>query len=268
MMWIAVGILAFFAAMVIYNDRRAILRKVVYPLYTYRARRHLKYIQRYEFPAGLRQKFHAEYPALSDDQLEGVFAALRQYFFICAQVPGKMVSMPSRIVDDAWHNFILFTRDYDEFCRHAFKNFFHHTPAEAMSGAVELNDDIRLAWALACKYEGINTRHPKSLPKLFAIDRELRMKDGFYYLLNADDELDAEELEAQPNRYYASEIQYLHIMGAGILAAELGGMQGIAGYGIIDGIAGGAGDAGFSDGGFGDGGGGAGCGGGGCGGGA
>ena len=37
---------------------------------------------------------------------------------------------PSLIVDLAWHEFILFTRYYQEFCMTNFNRFIHHTPSE------------------------------------------------------------------------------------------------------------------------------------------
>ncbi len=40
--------------------------------------------------------------------------------------------MPSQVVDDAWHEFILFTRAYQQYCNKALGRYLHHTPAEAM----------------------------------------------------------------------------------------------------------------------------------------
>jgi hypothetical protein len=37
---------------------------------------------------------------------------------------------PSLLVDLAWHEFILFTRYYHEFCITHFSRFIHHTPSE------------------------------------------------------------------------------------------------------------------------------------------
>jgi hypothetical protein len=41
--------------------------------------------------------------------------------------------MPSQVADDLWHEFILFTKNYDAFCRQAFGGFFHHSPAAVLS---------------------------------------------------------------------------------------------------------------------------------------
>ncbi len=37
---------------------------------------------------------------------------------------------PSLLVDLAWHEFILFTKYYNEFCMIHFNRFIHHTPSE------------------------------------------------------------------------------------------------------------------------------------------
>jgi hypothetical protein len=37
---------------------------------------------------------------------------------------------PSERVDEGWHNFILFTKDYADFCQSNFGHFIHHTPLD------------------------------------------------------------------------------------------------------------------------------------------
>lgn len=92
---------------------------------------------------------------------------------------GKMVAMPSEIVDVLWHEFILFTRAYEQFCQQAFGRFLHHTPTEAMPQKTVATEGIKRTWRLACAKEGINPRDPEKLPLLFAIDSMLDIKDGF-----------------------------------------------------------------------------------------
>lgn len=52
---------------------------------------------------------------------------LKQFFAAYLTGGGRPVSMPSQIVDDLWHEFILYTRDYQKFCRWAFGRLLHHT---------------------------------------------------------------------------------------------------------------------------------------------
>ena len=57
---------------------------------------------------------------------------LRQWFVCCAWQWNTLLGMPSRAVDEAWHELILDTRTYTAFCHAAFGRYLHHTPDEAM----------------------------------------------------------------------------------------------------------------------------------------
>ena len=107
----------FVAAMAISNSRR-------------KARE--SFIDGYTFPAGIRDKVHKKYPHLTPTQLDLVFDALREYFHLHRASGRRMLAMPSQVVDLAWHEFILFTRNYQVFCDKALGRFLHHAPAEAM----------------------------------------------------------------------------------------------------------------------------------------
>jgi hypothetical protein len=144
-----------------------------------------KYIQNYKFHPAIKNKLKNKHPHFTDHQLELVFQALRDYLHICNQAGARrMVSMPSQVVDDAWHEFILFTGSYGLFCRKAFGRFLHHTPAEAMRTPTQAQDGIKRAWRLACRKAGINPQTPETLPLLFAIDTQLAIPNGFIYNLH------------------------------------------------------------------------------------
>lgn len=123
-------------------------------------------------------------PELDEAQRKEVFEALRDYFLICNAAGRRMVAMPSQAADDAWHEFILFTRQYDSFCSRAFGRFLHHTPAEAMRSPTQASDGLKRAWRLACAHERIDPRTPERLPRLFALDAALGIAGGFVYQLD------------------------------------------------------------------------------------
>lgn len=137
--------------------------------------RRLSYLDSYQFPDGVRHKLREKYPHLDEEQINQITPALKTYFRLCLSSPRRMVSMPSQAVDAAWHEFILFTKHYEDFCRHAVGRFIHHTPAEAMKTPTDAQDGIRLAWRLACREEGIDPRSPSRLPTLFAIDTSIEL---------------------------------------------------------------------------------------------
>ena len=148
------------------------------------ARRRAAFIDRYPFTGILDQRLAARRPELTPDQRAEVFAGLRDYFQICQRAGRRLVAMPSQAVDDAWHEFILFTRQYAQFCRSAFGRFLHHTPAEAMRSPTQASDGIKRTWRLACAGEGIDPERPQRLPRLFAMDAALLIAGGFIYQLD------------------------------------------------------------------------------------
>lgn len=142
------------------------------------------FIDQYRFPQSISLKVKQKYPHLTDDNLKKVIRGLREYFQICNLAGRRMVSMPSQVVDVAWHKFILFTREYDKFCHKALGRFLHHTPAEAMQATTLAQAGIKRAWRLSCLRSHIDPKVPSRLPTLFAIDADLEIPDGFKYTVN------------------------------------------------------------------------------------
>ena len=63
---------------------------------------------------------------ISSDQALELFDDLKKFLYI-ASLTGKPLR-PTLAIDEAWHEFILFTRDYQEFCSECFGKFLHHQP--------------------------------------------------------------------------------------------------------------------------------------------
>ena len=142
------------------------------------------FIDRYPYAKFLDRRLAARRPELSEAQRGLVFDGLREYFQLCRESRKRLVAMPSQVVDDAWHEFILFTRQYQQFCERGLGRFLHHTPAAAMRSPTDAQDGIKRAWRLACKRDGIDPKAPQSLPLLFALDAMLGIAGGFVYQLD------------------------------------------------------------------------------------
>ena len=142
------------------------------------------FIERFPLQERLDRRLAARRPELDATQRAEVLEGLRDYFLISNTAGRRMVAMPSQAVDDAWHEFILFTRQYEQFCHRAFGRFLHHTPAEAMTSPTQAGDGIKRAWRLACAHEGINPKVPDRLPRLFALDARLGIAGGFVYQID------------------------------------------------------------------------------------
>ena len=75
---------------------------------------------------------------------------LKRWFTLCALHPEKTYATGGQ-VDEMWHTFILFTKDYARFCHDITGAFIHHVP-EVASGDIEaqirsaekMRDKVRL----------------------------------------------------------------------------------------------------------------------------
>lgn len=148
-----------------------------------RARR-TQFIRRYMFPPGLIDKLGQLQPQLDLKDRQLVARALRQFFLAHLNSGCKSVAMPSQVVDQLWHEFILYTRHYQAFCAQAFGRYMHHTPASALGANHDSNAGLQRVWHHCCLEENINPRHPTRLPLLFALDAKLGIAGGFQYALD------------------------------------------------------------------------------------
>lgn len=84
-------------------------------------------------------KFTANYPIAKEDAQE-LFEQLKKWLWVGAyikeindkeskKIPNLKVTSSLWILDEMWHTFILFTKDYKRFCMDYFGFFIHHTPS-------------------------------------------------------------------------------------------------------------------------------------------
>jgi hypothetical protein len=64
---------------------------------------------------------------LQAETAEQAILELRRYLALVG-LGYRGLGMISPTVDRAWHEFILFTREYSLFCKNAFGEFIHHVP--------------------------------------------------------------------------------------------------------------------------------------------
>lgn len=144
-------------------------------------------IRTFQFPNGLYEKLKKHHPQLTLKECQLVSRGLRKFFLAYLKSGRKFVSMPSQVVDDLWHEFILYTKDYQSFCHQAFGGFFHHTPAVVLKGGqLQSNAGLRRCWRYACQEENINPRSPTRLPLLFALDTKLNIVNGLHYVADCE----------------------------------------------------------------------------------
>ncbi|MEJ7687435.1 MAG: hypothetical protein WKG52_10800 [Variovorax sp.] len=141
-----------------------------------------QFVREATFPRFLGAKLRAAYPQLQERDTDLVLRGLRQFFMAHLRSDRKFVAMPSKVVDAAWHEFILHTQGYQRWCAAAFGKLMHHTPAEVLGSDARRNDGLRRTWYWACKEESIDPRKPTRLPLLFALDAKFGVAGGFQYV--------------------------------------------------------------------------------------
>lgn len=67
------------------------------------------------------------------DRTEGelLFGEVKRYFLLSRSDRGRIWEMHSLRVDDVWHQFVLFTRQYIEFCDRYYGAYLSHSPSNA-----------------------------------------------------------------------------------------------------------------------------------------
>ncbi len=102
-------------------------------------------------------------------------------FFDCVANTGRLCGLPSRAADSVWHAWMeMDPANLAQFCRLHFGRTIPHVESGQMDG------DMGVALA-ACLVEGrrLELQQPASptLPRLFTLDRVLRMPLGFNYTI-------------------------------------------------------------------------------------
>jgi hypothetical protein len=80
------------------------------------------------------------------------FEDLKRYMWLCV-TSGKPL-VPSKVIDEIWHNFILFTMDYAEFCETILGRFLHHRPRRRDDSEAGQGSPVGMTLELAHKAFG------------------------------------------------------------------------------------------------------------------
>ena len=65
---------------------------------------------------------------VTEDVAKDIFTETKKFLFICRH-PDVFIPDELLIVDEMWHNFILFTKEYQDFCARYFGGYLHHSPS-------------------------------------------------------------------------------------------------------------------------------------------
>lgn len=71
---------------------------------------------------------HKKDLGISDSEAQLHEREMKRFLVLCILHPESGLGMFSSKVDNMWHNFILFTKDYAQFCQKNAGEFMHHAP--------------------------------------------------------------------------------------------------------------------------------------------
>lgn len=144
------------------------------------------FIEQYPFPRVLRFKLEQAYPHLSHEQTTMVLEGLRTWFRMINEHKRANFGMPSVAVDTAWHEFILLTQQYADFCQQAFGKFLHHAPTNGDEKANR--DGLARTYGLGAGaalgvagLAGVAGAAALSGHDLFSLDQQLGIPGGSQY---------------------------------------------------------------------------------------
>lgn len=145
----------------------------------------IQYILDYQFPEQMKARVQ-ERLNCNDFHMTCIEDALKDYFIARYEFhnTGKPVTMPSVAVDELWHEFIIFTRDYHDFCNNVYGAYLHHDPY----GKFDLreSDDVGLKNMLQSlrKNKGIREYNSEDINILNKNIEEFFLLFSMDYLIN------------------------------------------------------------------------------------
>ena len=98
----------------------------------------------YEAPF-LIEKLLKDHIVETAEEAEALFVEVKRYIVLARSDRTKNWTMHSRRIDEVWHQFILFTKEYGEFCQRYFGNYVHHSPSNAPNGETKVD---AASWAM------------------------------------------------------------------------------------------------------------------------
>ncbi|WP_433935877.1 hypothetical protein AB3662_14255 [Sorangium cellulosum] len=130
----------------------------------------------------------------TEREAEALFRELARYLWLVESDRTRAYPMFSLRVDEAWHQFALFTIEYADFCERFFGRFLHHAPSNApVTHAVREATWDEFAAAYSALYgepppEVWNDATSVCGPRRVIRDREVsvRLRDGKAELVDGD----------------------------------------------------------------------------------
>ncbi len=66
---------------------------------------------------------------MEESEALSIFEETKKWLWLSSKGINFVIDDSLLIIDEMWHNFILFTKDYDAFCHQYFGRYIHHQPS-------------------------------------------------------------------------------------------------------------------------------------------
>ncbi|MCQ6561933.1 hypothetical protein [Paenibacillus mendelii] len=86
----------------------------------------LEYALTADFEARVKDRVLKNEPGMGERDWQWRWFELKRYFLMCGVL--RNVPMYSAKVDDVWHEMLMFTWEYEQFCKNFCSSFIHHAP--------------------------------------------------------------------------------------------------------------------------------------------
>ena len=63
-------------------------------------------------------------------EAEILFGDVKKFLALCVTIPQSQSLSPTKAIDQGWHTFLLFTKDYAQFCKDYCGCYVHHQPED------------------------------------------------------------------------------------------------------------------------------------------
>lgn len=73
----------------------------------------------------------------SEKEANALFLELKRYIVIAYLDDTICWDMYSRRIDEVWHQFVLFTKEYTDFSEHFFGRYIHHVPGNSQTSEID-----------------------------------------------------------------------------------------------------------------------------------
>ncbi len=135
--------------------------------------------------------------ARDEDEAHALFTEAKRYMVLVQIDDTKIWQMHSLRVDEAWHQFILFTAQYTQFCLRFFGRYVHHSPSNAPEALTPNKRPLATFAEFRARYEEL---FGLTLPEIWYDERgvtlERRVLNERAGLLTVRDDGEAVELIA------------------------------------------------------------------------